>query len=361
MSIAPAKRVRKNTNDRITIEALSYYAPLFKIGDAAENKILEGNLTVSERNLYEVQGRLKGLALRKIASLSGPLITSELNKLISTSHIAYSEDLFDLLYYAGMAGLTKGLRHFDEEKMKASATNYLFQWFVVYAKRELSILEAPYGIAPSRFQKYKKISAVRKKLSAELGRQIGNEEVYEYFQSGKADLKTMNGRVGSSDKASQANLSITLELIVEQEEFEQHYMHTMLLDPLADYSSEIKFSKEDNEPFSQTVFGVFIEKYRVSKKAKAVLLSELGAQQISAEDEHIASILPTDEYKTLASAWKDLIKDSRGPFYEFLKEVESHQFKQFDIHSTIQSIELSNKMTPRKKYQILFETEEEVR
>lgn len=355
-----AKRPRKNTNDRITIQALSYYAPLFKAGDEAEQKILEGGLEAPDLNYYETQTRLKDLALRKIAALSGPLITSELNKLISTSHLTYSEDLFDLLYYAGMAGLTKGLRHFDETKMKASATNYLFQWFVVYAKRELSILEAPYGIAPSRFQKYKKISAVRKKLSAELDRDATNEEVLDYFQSGKADLKTMNGRVGSSEQASQANRSITLDLIIEQEEFEQHYMHTELLDPLADYSSEVKLSREDTEPFSQTVFGVFADKYGVSSKAKAVLLSELGSSQITDEESRIAATLTTEEYKLLAAAWKDLIKDARGPFYEFLKTVEGHSFSQFDIQSTIEHIESNNRVTPRKKYQILFGAERDL-
>lgn len=354
-------RPRKNTKDRITVEALSYYTPAFKAGDEAEQKILEGGLTPAEQNMYETRARLKELALEKIASLSGPLITSEINKLISSSHLPYSEDLFDVLYYAGMGGLVKGLRHFDESKMNSSATNYLFQWFVVYAKRELSIIEAPLGIAPSRFQKYKKIAAVRKKLTAELDRRVTNEEIFEHFQSGKADLKTMNGRVGSSAKPSMANKNITLELIEEQEAFEQHYMHMELLDPLADYSSEIKFAKTDSEAFSQTVFGVFIEKYNINHKAKAVLLSELGSEQATDEDAALASTMTPDEYKKYAAAWKEVIRDPRGPFYDFLKTVEGQGFDQFDIQSTIQVIEESRKSTARSRYQVLFEAEREVK
>lgn len=350
-------RPRKNTKDRITIEALSYYAPLFKIGAAAEQRILEGGLTPTELNLYETRSRLKDLTLRKIASLSGPLITSELNKLIVGSHLGHSEDLFDVLYYAGLAGLAKGLHHFDEEKMKKSATNYLFQWFVVYAKRELSIIEAPLGIAPSRFQKYKKISAVRKKHSAELGHQASNEEVYNYFQSGRGDLKTMNGRVGSSNQPSMANKNITLELIEEQETFEQHYMYVELLDPLADYSFDVKFAREDNEVFSLTVFGVFIEKYNINSVAKAVLLSELGSEQITNAEAVLASALTPELYKQYAGAWKDIIKDPRGPFYDFLKSVDGQAFNQFDIQSTIQNIEASKKITPKSKYSLLFDRE----
>ena len=46
-----------------------------------------------------------------------------------------------------------------------------------------------------------------------------NDEVFAYFQSGQADLKTMNGRVADREKASQANLAITFTLVEEQERF----------------------------------------------------------------------------------------------------------------------------------------------
>lgn len=351
----PMKRQRKHTRDRITVEALVYYAPIFKAGDEAEQRLLEGGLTPQERNRFETQARLKDLAVKKIAALSGPLITSELNKIIAGSHLPYSDDLFDLLYYAGLTGLVKGLRHFDEDKVKASATNYLFQWFGVYAKRELSIAEAPFGVAPSRFQKFKKISAVRKKLSEELGREATDEEVHEYFISGKADLKTMNGRVSNAGKPSQANKAITLELVVEQKEFEHMFLHTELLDPQADYSTDVKLSKRDAVPFSQTVFGVFSDLHRVTRLAQAVLLSELGSGQISEEDSALASTISPEQYKLIATAWKDLIRDPAGPFYTFLKSLEAEQFEEFDIMGTIRQIESSHRSPGRGRYKILFE------
>lgn len=347
------RSAKKRTQDRITIEALAYYVPLFKAGAEAEGRILEGGLTPSERNKFETQARLKKLTVKKIAFLAGPLITSEINKIISGSHLPYSDDLFDLLYYAGMVGMEKGLHKFDANKMKTSATNYLFQWITVYAKRELAILEAPFGIAPSRFQKYKKISAVRKKMTLELDREPSNEEIYDYFQSGKADIKTMNGRV-SKAKSGQANKNITLELIIEQQEFEKKFMTVDLLDPQADYSSEVKLSRAADEPFSETVFGVFSDKYGVSAEGRAVLLSELGSDQISDVESDIASNMEIKRYQELASAWKSLIKDPDGPFYEFLKSVQADSFSQFDIESTIRSIEESYKKSSSSNYAILF-------
>ena len=357
-SYISTKRPRKNTTDRITVEALSYYVPYFRMGDDAAEKLIEDADTLSpaEINALETQAKMKDLVVEKIMSLSGPLITSEINKIIAGSHLPYSDDLFDILYYSGMGGLVKGLRHFKESKLKNSATNYLFQWFTVYAKRELSILEAPYGIAPSRFQKYKKVSAVRKKLTAELNRDVTNDEIYEYFQSGQADLKTMNGRIENSAKPSQANKNITMELIVEQEEFENNFMITELLDPLADYSSNLKLSQDAEEPFSQTVFGVFIESSGVNTTAKAVLLSELGTNQIDTESEQIVRSLTVETYKEYANAWKALIKDPNGPFYTFLKSNSAAAFGQFDINSVVRSIESYSRGSARK-YKVLFKNE----
>lgn len=354
-NIAPSERRRNRTKDRITVEALQFYVPLFHAGDEAEKRILNGGLTAIERNALETRARLKDLSVKKIASLSGPLISSEIKKIIASSHIPYSDDLFDILYYAGMNGFVKGLRHFDEKKMKKSATNYLFQWFNVYAKRELSIIEAPFGVAPSRFQKYKKISAVRKKLSTELDRDVSNEEIFEYFQSGQADLKNFYGKLGSSNQASKANKNITLDLIREQEEFEQKFMNVQLLDPLENYQFDDRFSQKDDEPFSQTAFGIFSEKYGVSFEAQVVLQSELGKKSISTDVIETVSAMPPKRYSELVSAWKSLIQDVNSPFYSFLKEIDQNDFSQFDIASTVASIEESGKTIDKNKYEKLFE------
>jgi len=346
---------RKNTNDRITIETLKYFVPLFHLGEESLEKLLNGNLTPSEKNFHENQSRLKELVVNKIAALSGPLITRELNKIIMNSHLKNKDDLFDILYYAGINGMTKGLRHFDVTKINQSSTNYLFQWIVTYAKKELSVIEAPFGVAPSRFQRYKKISAVRKKMSSNLGRYAENEEVLEYFLSGKADLKNLNGPVGSSDKPSRANLSMTLDIIKEQEDFEKNLSTVNLLDPIEDYSAEIQLSREDDDPFSQTIFGVFLNKYNFTPEATAVLMSDLQATSRDFDVKEITDTLTSSEYRILSNRWKDLMKDISGPFYKFLISVQDDSFDQFDVGAIISQIEKQNKNVGIDKYLVLFE------
>lgn len=345
------------TPDRITIKALQYYVPLFQQGDLAEQKLLEkaGSLTPSEQHHLETVMKLKNLASDKIASLAAPLITRELNKIIAGSHLRDREDLFDLLYYAGIDGMKRGLRRFDVSKINASSTNYLFQWIVTYAKKELVLLEAPFGIPPSRFQRYKKISAVRKRMTENLGHYATNQEVFDYFQSGKADLQTMNGRVADKGKVSQANKNITLELVEEQERFEKEMLTVELLDPLEDYSSAVHLSTPAELPFAETLFGVFVSTFNVTDEARVVLMSDLNSTSLTDAEVELLQALSQKEYKNLSNQWKNLVKDVEGPFYKFLKAIEAEGFREFDVRATVQSIEAYDKTINSTLYRVLFE------
>jgi hypothetical protein len=349
--------------NRITIDALKFYVPLFQEGYAAEERLLQeyATLTANERNHLETVMKLKELAAKKIAVLAGPLITREINKIIAASHLRNREDLFDILYYAGLDGMKRGLRRFDVDKINASSTNYLFQWIVTYAKKELIQLEAPFGIPPSRFQRYKKISAVRKNLSEAIGHYATNDEVFAYFQSGQADLKTMNGRVADREKASQANLAITFTLVEEQERFEKEMLAVELLEPLEDYSSRVQLSEHDSTPFSETVFGVFVTTYNVTEVARVVIMSDLSARDLTEAEVTVLQALPQKDYKNVSTQWKNLVKDINGPFYEFLKENMNVGFNQFDIQDAIGSIEHYDKVINSQLYSILFENEKIVR
>lgn len=347
----------KKTPVKITVEALKYYVPLFQAGDKAEAKLLEygPEMDAHERNQCETAMKLKDLAVKRIASLSNPLITKEINKIIATSHLRGQEDLFNVLYFAGIDGMKRGLRKFEVDKMNSSSTNYLFQWITTYAKKELIVLEAPFGIPPSRFQRYKKVSAVRKRLSEQLDRYATNEEVLEYFASGKADMKTMNGRVADKDKPSMANKNIDLAIIEEQERFEKEMLNVNLLDPLDDYSGEVKMSEEAENPFSETVFGVFCNTYNVRDKARAVIMSDLGVRRFTPSEEQTLASIENVEYKKLSNQWKNLIKDVNGPFYEFLREHVNDEFSQFDVMGAITNIESFEKKINSNLYSVLFE------
>lgn len=348
------RRTEWDTSSRITVEALRFYVPLFHQACQAEEKLLKvEDIPAAERNHLETVARWKKLTTDRIAALSGPLITRELSKILKSSTLN-DEDLFDILYYAGIDGMMKGLRKFDVEKINTSSTNYLFQWILTYAKKELLIMEAPFGIPPSRYQKFKKISAVRQKMTTENGREPSNEEVLEYFHNGSADVKTMNGRVRKSNKLYASNQNMTLDLIKEQEEFATGLRHTETLDPLEDYSSEVKFSSRDDPMFRETLFGAFLDSYNFTIPARAVLMSDLSVRFMPSEESYVLEGMTSAQYKHISFLFKELLKDRNGPFSEFLSE-HMGQFDDLDMRKTLNSIMRYKGKAGQNRYMNLFE------
>ena len=351
--------VADTTEDRLTVESLRFYVPFFHKGEEAERILVEEGDTLfpHERNLLEVQARWKPLAVSKIESMCRPLIIREIKKLISSSHLKDRDDLFNLLYEAGVRnGMIKGLRHFDIEKIDKSATNYLFQWIVTYARKELATQETAFGIPPSRFQKLKKIAAVRKKLTEQYGRYATNSEVLNYLHSGQADIKNMSGRIDAPKSGFASNRSITIEMVQEQETFEKTMAYVDLLDPLEDYSHQLDTAVRSRQPFSETVFGSFIQKHRMSKKAVAVIMSEMGAaDDMTKEAQNTVANMSKQEYRSILRRFKEMVTDPEGPFQDFIKQDNT-----FSANSDL-IVNSDRKVTNivRKRYMTLLFDEDE--
>jgi hypothetical protein len=151
---------------------------------------------------------------------------------------------------------------------------------------------------------------------------------------------------------------MTLESIEEQEHFEKNLSYTALIDPLEDYSYEMRFSKTDTLPFFETVFGTFIDSYNFTLDARAVFLSDLKSVSITQDEATAVLQMTSAEYKNLSNRWRDLMRDVSGPFYNFLKAVEKDRFREFDVDKTIAAIESQEKLVKPERYLPLFENKE---
>lgn len=348
------------SSKRISVDALRVHVPRYQAGDEAERKLMTETHDPGTVNQLETLVALKQITLAHLVNLANPLMIREIRTLLRNSLLSEADELFEVLYFAGISGFEKGLKKFEPSKISKSGTNYLFQWVTTYAKRELLALEAPLGISPNAYERFKKIAAVRRRLSEELGRPAKNEELYDFFQSGRADMKSKKGRLANSGKPSKANRAITLELIEEQEEIERR-IKVELLDPLGDYASDAKMSTVDPEPFNETLFGVFLDSYSFTPEARAVLQSELQYSPTEAR-ESVASthLMPNREYKRYVRAWTSLLRDPKGEFYEFVTRVHADSASDFDdvnLPAIISSIENVSPLPDRTKYDFLFEDE----
>lgn len=326
---------------RVTVEALRLYVPLFQSGETADARLKEpkdkslGDLAERARLLSE-QGLTK-LAYDELTELTYPLMRREIQSVIRNSHLKREEDeIFSVIYYAGLGGMERGLRKFDVKKIEESATNYLFQWIMVYAKKELLRLEAPMGVPPTRFQKHKKIAAVRKKLSELLERPATNTEILEYFHTGRAEFKSYNGPKIKAAGVSEANRKITMELIEEQEELEKNLSFAQIFDSSEDYRSERLLSASDSTPFSETLMGTFLATQNFLPEAVAVLKSELQQETTPQEDLLLKGMSATKHQSTMR-VWKEYLADPRGDFRTFLESAQDQGFEEHDIATWLSS------------------------
>lgn len=338
-----------SSDPKLTISDLDLCAPLFKKGTAAEEGLLIETVYSPEDLLaLETLVETKRLVFDYLISQSDGLIRQEVGKLLKTSVLPDAHDAFNQIYYAGVKGFAKGLAKYSPSAKKTSPTNYLFQWVFTYAKRELMSVEAPLGMPPTRYERLKKVAAVRRKLNEKLGRKATNQELLEFFHSGGADVANKIGRVSNAGKPSQANLRMKLEDMEEQEDLEKR-MHIRLIDIQDPVLSERAFKTEDQALFDETLFGAFVAQHKFTDKAIAVLRSELR----DGSDPSLAELASVDsmsdrEYRRLARLWSDFLSDPSSPFVEFLKSRDSDD-REFDL------TQLAGSSKPAKHYRDLYE------
>lgn len=350
------------TEARLTLEALKLYTPLFQEGAKAQeslDKAAESGTAIDtpERMRLEAQVSLGDMAFRKIEELSVPLIRREIMKFVRKSHLRdEAEEIYDVIYYAGLSGMKRGLLNFKIDKLDKSATNYLFQWITTYAKKELLTLEAPMGVAPSRFQRLKKIAAVRKKLSEELQRDATDEEILDYFHSGRAEIKNFEGRKDKKGGVSESNKKITVELIQEQASVEKNLTFAQMFDHDEDQRSESGEVSESDSPFSETLFGMFMKDRGFDRTAVAVMKSELQ-YELTVDESALISDAGDRAYNSLARLWQSYLKEPAGDFAKFIREAAGLNFDEADVTkfaSIAAAAEPSGKETDYSK---LFEKE----
>lgn len=346
---------------RVTVDALRLYVPMFQRGEAAEARFKDGENRptgdLADRARLLSERPMKKLAYDELTELTYPLMRREIQSVIRNSHLKREEDeIFSVIYYAGLGGMERGLRKFEVSKIEESATNYLFQWIMVYAKKELLKLEAPMGVPPTRFQKHKKIAAVRKKLSEILDRPATNDEILEYFHTGRAEFKSYNGPKIKAAGVSEANKKITMELIEEQEEIEKNLSFAQIFDSSEDYRSERLLSASDSTPFSETLMGTFVSSMRFDPEAVAVLKSELQQETTAAEDELLRGISATKHQSTMR-VWREYLADPRGDFRTFLQGETHSGFSDHDIEAMLKSFGAapkSKRSVQPARYSVLF-------
>lgn len=175
----------------------------------------------------------------QIMILAEKIIQREISKPRSFHVLIEHDDLESAAY----EGIYSALCNMRLDKMK-SPTNYVLQWVDTKVTRAALKMEASTGLSPSKLRLYKKIAAVRRSIKNEYGHDPTDNEVLEYFHSGNADFRSVNGRVGSNRTSYKSNANIKLKDIHEQGIWDKGYnLHTPVTDT---YEIDAEIHHEDD-------------------------------------------------------------------------------------------------------------------
>ena len=206
------------------------WLPVFKKGIDAKSRLDDGSLSRPDLVMLRKAAADGDIAFQRISEkvmiVAAPIINREMSKPRAFHVIIEREDLES----AALEGIYSALMNMDMDRMK-SPTNYVLQWIDTKVTRTALKMESSTGLSPSKLRIYKKIAAVRKTIRENKGSEPSDEEVLDYFHSGQADYKSMNGRVNKAKGVYKSNSSIRMKDIKEQKEWDDGYnLHTPITD-----------------------------------------------------------------------------------------------------------------------------------
>jgi hypothetical protein len=178
----------------------------------------------------------------RIMILAEKIIQREVTKPRSFHVLIEREDLESAAY----EGIYNALCNMKLNKMK-SPTNYVLQWVDTKVTRAALKMEASTGLSPSKLRLYKKIAAVRRSIKKATGKEPNDNEVLEYFHSGNADFRSVNGRIGSNRTSYKSNANIKIKDIHDQGMWDKGYnLHTPVTDTY-EIDAEIHHNDDTND------------------------------------------------------------------------------------------------------------------
>lgn len=314
-------------------ELFEKWLPIFKDGVAAKERLSHdgkdgyAKLTRQEkaelrRKQYEGEKAFAYL-YERIMVVASVVVKKELEKPRAFHVIIEESDLNAAAY----EGIYAGLMKLDLDKMKKSSMNLIMQYVTMKVSREALRMEASVGISPSKLRLFKKIAAVRRSMREQLGYDPTDEEVLEYFHSGKADYKTMNGKAGSNQVRFKSNAAIRLKDIQDQRKLDDgHPFHTPITD---EKTIDASISIEDNDfqnaieaqDSAQRFWNAYMDYIGIPVIQQAAIISELKLYDISGMTELRKLAAKTDE-KTSKQITRDFIKlvqNEAGGIQDFSK------------------------------------------
>jgi RNA polymerase sigma factor (sigma-70 family) len=207
-------------SSRLTVELLEVNIPILREGEAAEKALGKAsNDALSPEKLRKLR-----LLVKKGARAKETLFNAALPLIRNISQKEYrrrsqwgSAIPLDDLMQDAIVGFFKGLRIFNLEASKNSATNYLGQWTLSEMRRSAESMDNDLQIGHDAGERFRKIRAITSRLYNDLNREASDQEIVDASNNPHYSLRPgLVGRVAASK--TKTPKGVTLEQVIEERE-----------------------------------------------------------------------------------------------------------------------------------------------
>lgn len=196
---------RISSDETLTLKNLALYVPMVQKATEVE-KDTDNSAGYTSRELFRI-ARDGENAKEKLIIMALPLIKKIAYKEFSRRRAWSSRVSLEDMIQEGIGGFLRGIQAYNVDAGHSSATNYLGQWILSDMRRNIEILEHDFSIPQETIERYRKIRAIRGRLTNTLGRTPTDEEILVSAASAESTVENKMGRVNKDPNARKKPLT----------------------------------------------------------------------------------------------------------------------------------------------------------
>lgn len=216
-SVYRSPLLRRFDNDgRITMEQMRAEVPIYQRGHQARLRLQEDPAPTGAERVALLDAVRAGEQCKERLLAAGiPLVKSLAVKEYNRRQGWATQVTFEDLFQDALLGYFRALLSYKVDGDYKSPTNFIGQWIITEMRRSAETLDNDFEVSHESSERFRRIRAIRSRLSGELGRPPTDEEIMAASLEATAGHRTM-GRVGRSGPKP---------LTAEQIEEERLYRH----------------------------------------------------------------------------------------------------------------------------------------
>lgn len=340
---------RITTEESLTLKNLAHYVPMVQKATEVK-KDTENSAGYTSTELFKI-ARDGENAKEKLIIMALPLIKKIAYKEFSRRRAWNSRVSFEDMVQEGIGGFLRGIQAYNVNAGHTSATNYLGQWILSDMRRNIELLEHDFTIPQETIERYRKIRAIRGRLTNTLGRAPTDQEIIDSASSADSAVENKMGRVNKDpnaprkpltqkqldeERAYYSSTGQISSLIVANEEGEPDYEleAAPLLEASVNETAEA-VEDRDSAEYTKNFLARILEKMQLGNTQKDIIARKYGLAPYTSEHttKDISDATKITKYKVGAvlSAFATEMTKKGGIFHYYISRTPYQELESMNM------------------------------